>query len=98
MASSSFAKIRKDGLSTFAGSGVAVEHDACGTDPSALWTGEALGWRRLRDGTFFRLFGFSPWQISSCPSRTNNNNNDNDNDSDNDSDNDNDIMIMALRQ
>ena len=37
----------------FEGSEVAVEPNACGTDPSALWTGEALGWRCLRGGTIF---------------------------------------------
>ena len=35
----------------FAGSEVAVEPDACGTDSSARWTEDALGWSCLR--TFF---------------------------------------------
>ena len=48
----------------FAGSEVAVEPDACGTDPSAQWTGEALGWRRLRGGT---VFASSPFLLGSFP-------------------------------
>ena len=47
-----------------AGSEVAVEPDKCGIDPSVHWTGEALGWRRLRGGTFFASL---PFPLGSFP-------------------------------
>ena len=47
-----------------AGSEVAVEAVACGTDPSALWTVEALDCRRLRGGMFFAS---PPFLLGSFP-------------------------------
>ena len=59
MASSLLAKVREDVLSTSCRlTEVAVQPDACSTDPSALWTGEAPGWRCLRGGTFFASLPF----------------------------------------